>query len=102
MSAMEYLCEKTGCSQKPSSSFSLWLSWLYAQRPKLTANVGRTLSCNEQEPPRCHCIHKGETVILDLGESNCQSLDPNSGSWCHNRQDWVAYFDKHPEYLMLD
>lgn len=62
----------------------------------------RTFNCNEEEPPLCYCTHKGETIILDLGESNCQSIDPTRGSWCNNREDWVAYFDRHPEFLMLD
>ncbi|XP_044744096.1 uncharacterized protein LOC123306260 [Coccinella septempunctata] len=62
----------------------------------------RTFNCNEEEPPLCLCTHKGKTVILDLGESNCQSIDPTRGSWCENREDWVAYFDRHPEFLMLD
>ncbi|KAK9869203.1 hypothetical protein WA026_002953 [Henosepilachna vigintioctopunctata] len=70
---------------------------IYCQDKKL-----RTFGCNEEEPPKCECTHKGLKVVIDLGESNCQSVDPSSGSWCNNRQDWVNYFMKHPEYLMLD
>ncbi|RZB39787.1 uncharacterized protein BDFB_004016 [Asbolus verrucosus] len=62
----------------------------------------RIFSCNEEKPPICHCVVDGKTINLDLGETNCLSVNLQTGRWCHNRAEFETYFRKHPERAIYD
>ncbi|XP_063908426.1 uncharacterized protein LOC135126358 isoform X2 [Zophobas morio] len=62
----------------------------------------RVFSCNEEKPPICKCEVDGKIVDLDLGETNCLTVNVKNGRWCHNRAEFAEYFRKHPEHAIYD
>ncbi|XP_044266027.1 uncharacterized protein LOC123012214 isoform X1 [Tribolium madens] len=62
----------------------------------------RIFGCNEDKPPICQCEKDGKTISLDLGETDCLSVDLQNGRWCKNRKEFEEYFKKHPERATYD
>ncbi|KAJ8958718.1 hypothetical protein NQ318_016446 [Aromia moschata] len=58
----------------------------------------RIFGCGEEKPPLCRCKLGGEEVVLDLGELHCIGLMTQYDDLkCEPKEEWNAYFERHPE-----